>query len=48
MSDQAVEAASVPATPSQAQDTPAATANGDAKTTKPVEDGAPKKLSPAE
>lgn len=49
MSDQTIEAAPAP-TPSslQPQDTSGATTNEDAKTTKPVEDGAPKKLSPAE
>jgi translation initiation factor eIF-2B subunit delta len=50
MSDsQAAEAVSAPAAPaSQPQDTPAATTNGDAKSSKPAEDGATKKLSPAE
>lgn len=50
MSDQTAEtapaAAAVPA--SQPQETPAAATNGDAKTTKPAEEAAPKKISPAE
>lgn len=49
MSDQTPEPAAPSAAPaSQPQATAAATTNGDAKTTKPAEEAAPKKLSPAE